>query len=305
MDKRLAVILDVANQVIEFYPPEGVPAAAATFEIWRGYDSQDNAAVLSGNGTMDTTSLNPAAAAGFSQANRRRVELASTTGLAVGRRYRLENALGQWEWVKIAAIATDDYIDLEDDLAYDYGTTATLKGYRHTLTVDTTFASTESNMNDAAYPYRLLWSYTVGGVPCRHWQYFDVVRVAPQHGVAEEDLQDVWGGLDYLIAPGQRERYLREAVAELELRLRLRNVDPVDLADGPVRDGLIKKAFDFVAARDGKSPQGWADPAEFRRTATRAFLDTFELALGQLKTAQNRGEGNLNAASERPLLLIS
>ncbi len=310
MDKRLALVYSLITpaQAFELYPPEGVPAAAATYSVWAGFRGDDEPAEYSGTATADTFSRPVALASGYSQADRRRIITEFTTGVVVGRLYLLENELGQTEVIRCAGIEAGATIIAEYDLAYDYtGDGGTIKGFRQTFSPPDVFVQDESKINTEAYPYRLRWEYTVGGVARRVLQYFDLVRHAPQDGVADEDLKDFWPDIAYLMEAPRRERMLREARAELDKDLRLRGVDPVEIAQQPLYDQLLKAAFGFCAVRSGAAiPQGY-DVATALRTYTRSYLDALELAVsgGKLMRTNNRGDDDVNPTPGQKLAFIS
>jgi hypothetical protein len=309
VDKRLPVVynLTAPAQAFELYPLEGVPAAAATYSVWAGFRGDDEPPEFSGTATADTFSRPVALASGYSQANRRRIITEFTTGLVVGRLYHLENAQGQTEVIKAVAIAVGASVDAEYDLAYDYDASGSLKGFRQTFSPPDSFVQDESKINAAAYPYRLRWQYTVDGIARRVLQYFDLVRHQPRDGIGDEDLKDFWPDIAYLMEATRRDRVLREARAELDKDLRLRGVDPADVAQQPLFDQLLKAAFGYVAVRSGAAiPQGF-DAATALRTYTRGYLDQLELAVsgGKLMQTYNRGDDNVNPAPAQKLAFIS
>lgn len=310
MDKRLALIYNLVTptQAFELYPPEGVPAAAATYSVWAGYRGDDELAEFSGTATADTFSRALTAAAGYSLANRRTILTSFTTGLVVGNLYRIRNNDGQAEVVKAVTVTPGVGITTEYDLAYDYAQTSSfLEGFRQTFSPPDSFVQDESKLNTEAYPYRIRWQYTVGGIARRVLQYFDLVRHAPRDGVADEDLKDFWPDIAYLMDATRRERVLREARAVLDQDLRLRGVDPVDIAQQPIQDQLLKAAFGFVAVRSGAAiPQGY-DAATALRTYTRGYLDSLELAVsgGKLMRTNNRGDDDVNPTPGQKLAFIS
>lgn len=309
MDKRLSLVYNLVSpaQVFELYPTEGVPDAAATYSVWAGFRGDDEDPEFTGTATADSFSRNIALASGYSEANRRQVITEFTTGLVVGRLYFLQNALGQTEVMKAAAIATGASVDAEYDLAYDYDANGTIKGFRQTFTPPDSFVQDESKINTEAYPYRIRWEYTVGGIARRVLQYFDLVRHTPRDGVGDEDLKDFWPDIAYLMEPTRRDRVLREARAELDKDLRLRGVDPAEIAQQPIQDQLLKAAFGFVAVRSGAAiPQGY-DAATALRTHTRGYLDSLELAVsgGKLMRTNNRGDDDVNPTPGQKLAFIS
>lgn len=308
MDKRVAVLYNVTGQELELYPVEGVPSAAATYSCWLGARGDDETVEFSGTATADTFSQAITTASGYSQTNRRRLYVTTTTGLVVGRFYRIENAVGQFEIVRCVAISAAAYIDVEFDLAYDYPiTTSTLKGFRQVFTVPSAFVQTESKMNAEEYPYRVRWDYTVGGVSRRALQWFDLVREAPGDGVRDADVTQAWPSLAYQMATARRDAILAEARTMVDRDLRIRKQDPARLAGGPVRDALVKAAFCVQAVKVGEAiPQGH-DAASALRFFTRDYLDTLEQAVlaGTLEQAENRGDGNRDPEPRRPLMFDS
>jgi hypothetical protein len=310
VDKRLALTYNLTSpaQLFELYPPEGVPSAAATYSVWAGYRGDDEDAEFSGTATADTYSQAVATASGYTQTNRRRVNVAVTAGLVVGRLYRIENADGQSEVFKATAISLNAYVEAEYDLAYDYlSATATLKGFRQTFSPPNVFVQDESKLNAEAYPYRLRWDYTVGGVARRFFQYFDLLRHEPRDGVGDEDLKDAWPDIAYLMEATRRDRVLGEARAQLDTDLRLRGVDPAELAQQPVHAQLVKQCFAMLAVQSGAAvPQGFDAPTALRNYQ-RAYLNALELAVagGKLPRTQNRGDDNVNAQPSQRLLFSS
>lgn len=305
MDKRLELVFNLTSpaQLFELYPPEGAVTGTPTYSVWSGYRGDDEPVEFTGNATVDTTSLVVGTASGYSQVNRRRVFLASTNGLVVGRRYILSNALGQREVVKVVAISANVYADTEYDLAYDYApTTSTIAGFRLTFSPPGSFVIDESKLNAEDFPYRIRWEYVVAGVAGRYLQYFDLLRHREQPGLDDESLKDSWPDIAYMIEPERRERIMREAGLTLDKDLRLRRVDPALIAPQETRTQLLKDCFAMLAVRSGAAiPQGH-DAVTALRTFTRAYLDALELAVqGVLVHTQNRGDDNVNPDPPRGL----
>src|SRR5688572_24765729 len=121
-----ALIYGLTGQTFEVYPAmaevvrDGAPASAATYAVYRGTQSNDEAALFSGTATLDATSTTFDAASGYGQTNRNKASLTATTNVVVGRRYLATNALGQREVIVPRLIASADYIEAEEPLAYDY-----------------------------------------------------------------------------------------------------------------------------------------------------------------------------------------
>lgn len=300
MDKRTAIIYGVTGQTLEVYPPEGTPSAAATYSIWKGSQGDDQTALLTGTATADTLSLTLDASSGYSQANRRKVSVSATTGATVGRLYRLTNVDGQSEIIRISRVVSADYVETDADLAYDYSTSATFKGYRQTISVDNTFAATEGNLNIAEHPYRVLWSYAVSSVACRHWTYFDLVRSAWQHGVTRHDLADYWSDAGYADSQGDFARFLERVVdaagTRVQIDLRQRRVDPNEVLEGPIRDELVRGMALLIMARQGRTPPG-RDAEAWRRDVAAQYIRDLEGCLSsQSLTRSTDRTGAITAA---------
>jgi lysophospholipase L1-like esterase len=280
---------------------------AATYSVWAGYRGDDEAVEFSGTASADSYYQNLSSASGYSQANRRKVNLASTTNLVVGRQYELKNALGQKEIVKVVAISTSSYAEVEYDLAYDYTTTATFRGIRHTFIPPNVFVNDESKINAEEYPYRIRWSYHLGALPGRYLQFFDLLRHLEQVGLVDDDLKDAWPDVAYLIETESRKRIMVEAEATLDKDLRLRGVDPAEIAPQAMVTQILKDCFTMLAIRSGKAvPQGFDAPTALR-TFTRAYLDGLELAVtgGKLAKTNNRGDDNSDTQPQQKLLCCS
>lgn len=311
MDNRTPLVYGLTGQTLEMYPMEGVPSAAATYSIWRGQDSNDATALFTGTATRDSTSQTITSASGYSQANRRKLNMTATTGLTVGRRYVVANALGQYENATVTAVSADVYAETSRDLAYDYAAaeTSTVKGFRQSFTIDPDFIADTSRLNDEAYPYRVLWTYTVAGVVRKHWTYFDVVRGAWQHGVTIADLAAYWADVNY---QGDRDDYgdqarkkIEAASQRVQMDLKNRGIDPNTVADGPVRDELVRNQVFCLYAREGKAPGG-REPEAFRREMTAIYMRDLEAAVssGSLKMSQDK-TGAVTAEPWRNLWLRS
>jgi hypothetical protein len=209
---HVCLTYNVTGQQIEWYPAQaevlryGAPAAA-TVTIWKGTITADSAPSIGpSSATVDAVSTTVDAASGYSQANRNRLYLAATTGIAVGRRYLLTGALGQRELVVPVAIASADYVDLEEPLAYDYAAADTLVGLRQSLAIPNAFIQDVSNINiiaalgslerpnasnSQAPPFRVDWAYTLSGAPLRDLTTFDVERRSAKANLSIADLREL------------------------------------------------------------------------------------------------------------------
>lgn len=302
---HVALTFNRTGQVLEFYPPtaeiyqDGSPTSAATYTAFAGTESNDGTSQFSGTATLDTVSTTVNAASGFSQTNRKRINLTSTTGVAVGRRYLIQNATAQREIVVVAAISAT-YVDVEYDLSYSYTTADTFKGLRHSFTIDATFIATESKINvyggisdlslgggdtrTTAPPYRLRWQYaTAGGVVRDSWTTFDVARQKYKQQLSIHDIRPllpdvVWN--EWTQQRGQGfEPQIEEAQRMLEFDIRAAGYDPDAIRDQWITNELIKYAFMVIIARAGISVPG-RDIELFKADAERNYERMFQKAIG-------------------------
>lgn len=289
MDRRAQVVYGATSPTVDFYPTEGVASAAATVTVFAaGTGNDDTAETTGGTVAIDSLSLTLSAASGYSETNRHRLNLAPT-GVVVGERYWLANAEGQHEVVTVTATGAD-YADVEYPLAYDYTTTSTLKGYRHTLTLGATWCGDETNINDDDEPWRVRWVYTVGGVTHRHWTYFDLLRFEQEDDVTDDDLADIWSDLPYTVDAGTRARALREARTRFETDVRARRYDPATLGPDELRATAIRACAMVVLAEQGKGPVG-LDPEASIRRMTANYLRALDSTLPEMERLDARGEG--------------
>jgi hypothetical protein len=299
MDRRVSVPHGAASAALLLYPPEGVATAGATVSIFEGGDSNDESALITGSASLDSVNLSPSVAAGYSQSNRKRITFAATTNVAVDRQYALSEN-GRTEVVTVKGL-TATTVDLEFDLAYDYTTAATFKGLLHTFALPgslATFLSDEQYLNDEGYPYRVLWAYTAGGQPCRHWTMFDVVRVVAQESVTLEDLADVFRDLVYMADHDRIRRAIRESQMQLDVDLKLRGYDPAKVAPGTMRDQLVKLGAVAGLAKQGIAPPGM-DRQVHRAEAIRSYLDAVAVAAPKLERLDARGDGQSTTEPRR------
>jgi hypothetical protein len=300
MDRRASVPFGASSATLTLYPPQGVATGNATVSIWKGGTGNDSTALITGNAALDSVSLVLAADSGYSEANRKRINVVPT-GVNIGRQYIITNDDGQSEVVTVKAKGAT-YVDAEYDLAYDYDNSATFKGYLQTFTLPgsvATFLSDEQYLNAKDSPYRVLWSYTAGGVTCRHWTLFDVVRQVQQASVTGDDLADVWSDIKYMAGPDRLGRAIGEAQRQLEVDIRIRGYDPANLAPGDMRDNLVKKGAVAILAKQGIAPAG-LDPQVHRSDAIGDYMRALEASLSTMERIDGRGGG---AATVEPLPL--
>jgi hypothetical protein len=307
MDNIQHIIFGVAGQEIELYPRQGRADAAATVQVWYGEYSLDQDPVLEPTATLDSVDLVVDADSGYAQTNRRKINLATTTGVVIDRQYIVTNASGQDELVRVKKIVTDDYVEVEQDLAYDYvGNNAAFRGFRQVWTVDSSWASnlqylsggsvsqisqpTDTTQNRGAVPYKVLWSFNVGGKPVRHWTYFHLVRAAFQHNVTAQDLYYLRPDLAYQSLIGQDgegwERVIIEAARRVQRDLEADGIPSSTIAEGPLLDELVRLSALMLAAKAGAVAPG-RDAEAGIRDAVREYLTAKERYSGKMRRSDS------------------
>lgn len=259
--------------VLAVYPPEwaeGIPSVA-TARVFAGTIADAGTAEFTPVVTVDSVNLSTAAASqasGQAQTLRRRLYLAVTTGLTVGRWYLLTNNFSQTELVQVVAVSTNAYVDLRDPLAYDYAVSAacTIKGIRLTAPVDATWVATLAKVLVADQAsYRVLWQYTVAGVVRRHYTEVRLVAEARRHNVTPADLQPYYPDLRLNEPTDSRGQQAWEAIeagyrrVRVDIRTRCRPYRVEMMRDPELLDDLVRAAALAVAA-SWATPAGWSPP---------------------------------------------
>lgn len=276
---HVALIYNVTGQTLEWYPPDdevlvlGAPASAASYSVWRGDQSNDETALFSGTATLDATNTGLNSNAGPAQANRTLVPIASTSNVVVGRRYAMKDANSA-----AAAVVTVKTFDdpgpgvfVTHDLAQTFTTNTTFKGLRNVFTVDATFIQTLSNINifgtlispysswnggetrTIAPPYRVRWSYSLGGITRHQWTTFDVCRAPLTHRVTIEHLKPRLPDAVYNEWLSQRgadyQPQIEEGFTRVKTDIRLAGYDPDMIVDPELVDRLVTYAAIAVITR--------------------------------------------------------
>lgn len=302
MRSHSTLIYNLTGQQFEMQPPyselilTGVPTAAASYAVYGGTQSNDGTPKFTGNATLDSVSTTVASASGYSQTNRSRLNLTSTANVAVGRTYAVATANGQREVVVVKAIGSG-YVDLENDLAFDYAAADTFKGITHTATVDAAFIQDVSNINvfgvvsrfqtdldaEAAPPYRVKWTYTNGGLSRIVWTYFDVARQAAKSNTSLHDLRKHFPDLTNEEWLGQRGKgfiaQLDAGWERLLFDIRAAGYDVDAIREGPMLDELHLRSTLMVIAEAGLSPSNRA-PDQWAMEKRMDYRAMFSQAIG-------------------------
>lgn len=262
MTERTAeMIYGLTGQTFAIYPPEwseGVPSSA-TCSVYEGEDGYDDTAEFSPAVTIDTVSTTVDAASGYSQTNRKKINLTATTSIAVGEFYLVGNAYGQRELVRVTKIASADYVEVDADLAYDYTTADTFKGVRMSATVDATWVATEANIIGPDVPsYRVRWAYTVNSIARRYYSYLRLVRQQATHGVTLATLRQYYHDLPAEEEAGSRGTQFRglidAAYGDVRQDVIRAGIKPDQIRDTETMSKLIVYRALALAARKGQLP---------------------------------------------------
>lgn len=187
------IYYDVTGQSLVFDAPEGRPSSVTSVEIFPWDASDDDTSEWSATGSVETNpNTTVDADSGDGQSDARKLNVAATTGFAVGRTYLTTSADGLKEWAEVLEIDSGNYIIARHPLHNAYTTADTVQSTRITAAVDSTWVADETNLRDDAGPnphYRVRWVYVVNGVTYVHDSYFNLVRYAGTHGVLPQDVE--------------------------------------------------------------------------------------------------------------------
>jgi hypothetical protein len=232
------VFFNVTGQTVALMVKDGRPTAA-TFKVQRNYALDDDVAEFAGTATVDTVNTTTTAAAGQGEADPRRLDLASTTGIQVGRRYRL-SGLGLVEWVDVVEIGVG-YVRVRHPLENSYAVASAFVSTYLTAPVDATFIADPNKLSDTADTapdYRVVWSIAVNATTVTAYSFFDVVRAPVSYGVELSDITDR--------APGLHDSMPLEYRAEQGRPL-------LDAAWRALRADLVKIGVDVNTLRDAEA----------------------------------------------------
>lgn len=310
MSRTVDLIYGQTGQIVETYPEEwssGVPSSASA-SVFEGEESLDNTAEFTPSVTIDPVSTTVDAASGYGQTNKSRLYLTATTNIAAGRQYLLEedsNAVR--ELVTPRGIVSADYVDLEDDLKYDYSTGATFKGLRMYFTVDATWVATEANiLLPTETSYKVVWTYTVNSLVRRQYTYLRLVRQVLKHGVTLRDLHEYFPDLQYEQFLGQHgegfARMIDGAFDDFRIDVKRQGYEPSIVRDTEIVHKIVVLKTLLNAAEAGLAP-GNRDVETYineRRSAYESLLSGTIAAA--LKVAVDQGtEGGVTRPSLQTL----
>jgi hypothetical protein len=257
MTPTIDILFGQTGQTLYIDCPEGRPSSVTSVTVYEddNSDTGDTESAL-GSPAIESVSLSFNAASGYSQADRTKLNLSSTTGLVRNRRYLATNAYGEREWVELERIDssnTDAYA--RTPLMHDYASSDTLVSTRISATVDPTWVADSNNLSDpscVAPRYRAVWVYTVSSVVYRAATFFNLTRYPLALHVTAQDVDQLSRGLLSRLAlddlRGAGERLIAEAHAQVRLDLWGRRLSASAQRNNDVINELVKlKSVAMVA----------------------------------------------------------
>lgn len=245
------IVFDVTGQTISFDCPEGRPSSVTSCDVYRWDVSDDDVAESAvGSPSVETNpSTTVDAASGSGQADPRIINVAATTGMAVGRTYLVTSADGLREWFDVSEFDAGNSVTAKHPLHNAYASADTVQSTRIQATVDSTWVADEQNITnyDIVGPnpmYRVRWVYVVSGVSYVADTYFNLVRYSARHGVTAQDIDALVPGwldtlpIDYRADQGRK--LIDEAYREVRIDLHQIDLPASGVAESEVIDELVR-----------------------------------------------------------------
>lgn len=221
-------------------PARATAATYAISDLRRSQGSSDREVVAAGTAaTVDSYSQALTATAGAGAADPRKISVASTAGLAVGRQYLLTATNGQRELVTCDSVVADSYIRTRVPLVGTFPVGSTLRGIELAVVFPADEADDEDMVKQGGGPYAI--DLVLTGVDRPVMRVFaEIVRVLPDttacsfEDVLEQEPQ-AQAILGTRIDPYTP---IRAATREFAVRMRLKGVRP-ETRDGGDATRLI------------------------------------------------------------------
>lgn len=310
MRRRVEVVFGQAGQSLYWDAPEGRPSSVTSVSVYRSSAGDDTAGepATSGSASVDSVNTTVDAASGYGQADARRVNVASTAGIATGREYLLTAAAdGAREWVEAVEIAPGDYITARSPLRNTYASADTLEGTRISVSVDATWIADEGKISSAADPlddYRIRWVYVVGGVTHTHDSYFRVVRYQADHSVTAADMDEVMPGfVDYLPdyhQADQGRRLIDRAHRDVMWDLRATDVEAASVRDvDAINQAVILRVVANLAKHSVMAGRSSVESLQIAERDYSAFMDRVFRVVSRVNV--DDGSGGASKGSPAPV----
>ncbi len=278
MSRHQDITFGETSQLVFWDCPEGRPSSVTSATVFRAYgeDTGTTESALGSPGVETNPNTTTDATAGDGQSNPRNIPLTATTGVTVGRTYRLSAATGEVEWPEIVEVVSADSALARNPLRNSFASGSTFASTRITATVDSTWVADTTNLlvGLGANPhYRIRWEYVVGGVTYVHDSYFSLVRYAGEHSVTPAMVDAMYPGYADTLPTYHRDDEGRRMIAEAFEQVRW-DLHASDLDDAQVRSkDAINRAvllrFGLTMAESGGDPL----MIELRERRYREFFD--------------------------------
>jgi hypothetical protein len=182
MSRTGIVLLGVASQVLRLRAPSR--PTSATVAVYRNFGDDQGTPEFTATATLDPVDTTLAGAAGGGQTDPQRIPLTSTAGIQAEQEYLISEG-GLFERVVPIEVRAG-YVRVRMPLVNAYTAAATFVCAEMSAPIPDVWASDESKLSelgDMGADYRARWNLVIGGATITAYSYFDVVRVAAQHGV--------------------------------------------------------------------------------------------------------------------------
>ncbi len=188
------ILYNVTGQSIYLDAMQGRPSSVTSIAVYSDTVGDDGTAESATTGSAAIESVNTTvdANSGPSQTNTRKLSIASTSNIELGRSYLVTGTNGEKEWVEPVEINANDHIICRGPLHNDFVNTNTFVSTRISIGIDSTWVAETSNITDELNPnpgYRVRWVYVVDSTTYVADSYFDLVRYEGRHGVTSAAME--------------------------------------------------------------------------------------------------------------------
>lgn len=279
----LDIVYGLASQTI-YFDAASRPSGVTSVTVYENDTGDDGTAESATTGSA-SVEANPNttvdANSGAGQANERVLNVAATTGFAVGRDYLVTGAAGETEWFTCAEINDGVSVVAANPFHNAFVSGDTVESTRISISVLDSWAADENNLSDSTDPnpgYRARWIFTAGGATVVRDSYFDLVRYAGAHTITPTDVERLIPGFLNQLPTYHRESQGRELIAEAyrQVKLDLYQEGKPDqtMRNREVLDELVKRKTVELWA-DARLLQGTGDINAAER-AMSAYQERFD-----------------------------
>jgi hypothetical protein len=232
---------NVTGQSIYLDATEGRPSAVTSVEVFTdttGDDGTAQAATTGSASVESTPSTTVDATSGSGENNPRKLSLAATTGIEVGRVYLLRGSSSEREWAEVREVVSGDYVILRSPLHNTFVTGDAFESTRMSISIDSTWIADTSNISDDHSPnpgYRVRWVYVYNSETFVKDTYLDVVRYKAMHNVTPADMERFLPSWRNILPTYHREDNGRALIDEAYQQIKF-DLYAHDLADEMLRD---------------------------------------------------------------------